>query len=96
MTRPEDERDPEAEADFDRELAKMMSEGVETRKERRTTAFDLPLPMRRVQKELQHTEDTTHDMAPVPAGTIKFSLMSKRGNKPQVLSLFLSSSHTLT
>lgn len=32
VTRPEEERDPEAEAEFDRELARMMSESLDSRK----------------------------------------------------------------
>ncbi|TIA31563.1 ARM repeat-containing protein [Aureobasidium pullulans] len=47
VTRPEDQRDPEADAEFDRELAKMMAEGVESRKFDRKPVFDVPLPMRK-------------------------------------------------
>ncbi|KAG9885013.1 ARM repeat-containing protein, partial [Aureobasidium melanogenum] len=45
VTRPEDQRDPEADAEFDRELAKMMAESVESRKFDRKPVFDVPLPM---------------------------------------------------
>ncbi|THX40370.1 ARM repeat-containing protein [Aureobasidium pullulans] len=47
VTRPEDQRDPEADAEFDRELAKMMAESVESRKFDRKPVFDVPLPMRK-------------------------------------------------
>ncbi|CAD0110440.1 unnamed protein product, partial [Aureobasidium uvarum] len=45
VTRPEDHRDPEADAEFDRELAKMMADSVESRKFDRKPVFDVPLPM---------------------------------------------------
>ncbi|KAG9950781.1 ARM repeat-containing protein, partial [Aureobasidium melanogenum] len=45
VTRPEDQRDPEADAEFDRELAKMMADSVESRKFDRKPVFDVPLPM---------------------------------------------------
>lgn len=85
VTRQEEERDPEADADFDRELAKMMTESVESRKFERKTLFDVPLPMRR------KAEATNGDevLAAAPSSTefspstVKFSLLSKRGNRQQ-------------
>ena len=92
VTRPEDERDPEAEAEFDRELAKMMSESIETRKtERPRQNFDIALPMRRIPQR-DGTSAMQHDdrESELPTrDTTKFSLLSKRGNKPQVDNDFL-------
>lgn len=96
VTRPEDQRDPEAEADFDRELAKMMSESVEARKFDRKTMFDVPLPMRRTaQRDASHDDSRANSPKPgeerAPAaqngdgaGTMKFALLSKKGNRQQV------------
>lgn len=85
----ENERDPEADADFDRELAKMMSESVESRKFERKPLFDVPLPMRRTHiRESAAATDDSENEAPAPPAvapsTMKFSLLSKRGNRQQV------------
>ena len=96
VTRPEDERDPEAEAEFDRELAKLMSESVESRKFERKPVFDVPLPMRRARDTAAVAEDSGSE-APVQAptlNTVKFSLLSKRGNKNQTRSIDLPSDST--
>jgi len=98
VTRPSDandQRDPEAEADFDRELAKLMAESVESRKFERKTMFDVPLPMRRNVRDVSAAANTaldgSDDEAPTPKietpeqiGTMKFALLSKRGNRQQV------------
>jgi regulator of nonsense transcripts 2 len=86
VTRKEDERDPEADAEFDRELQKMMAEGAESRKFERKQIFDVPLPMRRkdastVADEQPGTPDLPE--APITPSTMKFSLLSKRGNRQQ-------------
>ncbi|KAF1968136.1 ARM repeat-containing protein [Bimuria novae-zelandiae CBS 107.79] len=96
VTRPEDERDPEAEAEFDRELAKLMSESVESRKFERKPVFDVPLPMRRAREAAVAAEDGgTETPAPtVPTNMVKFSLLSKRGNKNQTRSIDLPSDST--
>ncbi|GAB7349009.1 hypothetical protein MBLNU459_g7982t1 [Dothideomycetes sp. NU459] len=92
VTRPEDQRDPEADADFDRELAKMMAGELESRKFERKPIFDVPLPMRRAGKETtaaaaednQEAQAPAPDPAPAPViNTMKFSLLSKRGNRQQ-------------
>lgn len=89
VTRPEDQRDPEAEADFDRELAKLMAESVESRRTERKPMFDVPLPMRRTVRDATNTpvEDSGGE-SPAPAtpgpGTMKFALLSKKGNRQQV------------
>ncbi|KAH3911796.1 hypothetical protein HBI56_139140 [Parastagonospora nodorum] len=97
VTRPEDERDPEADAEFDRELAKLMSESAESRKFERKPVFDVPLPMRRAREATVNAEDSGNEapVAPVmPSNTVKFSLLSKRGNKTQTRSIDLPSDST--
>lgn len=90
VTRPEDQRDPEADAEFDRELAKMMAESVESRKFDRKTMFDVPLPMRRTVRDATTAEEAPGDVeSPAPGnanggGTMKFALLSKKGNRQQV------------
>lgn len=85
VTRPEDQRDPEADAEFDRELAKMMAESVESRKFDRKPMFDVPLPMRRTAKDISSSaDDATDSTAPAGgANTMKFALLSRKGNRQQ-------------
>lgn len=101
VTRQEDERDPEADAEFDRELAKLMTESAESRKFERKPVFDVPLPMRRARDATANPEDSGVEVAPTPAPsradpvpTMKFSLLSKRGNKQQTRSIDLPSDST--
>lgn len=91
VTREEEQRDPEADAEFDRELAKLMAESVESRKFERKPMFDVPLPMRRAQREtvVQPGGDDSDGESPAPppangGQTMKFALLSKRGNRQQV------------
>lgn len=98
VTRPEDQRDPEADAEFDRELAKMMSDSVESRKFDRKPIFDVPLPMRRGRDIPTASTTSTEDNQEQPsaltgAGTMKFALLSKRGNRQQASSRSPSSYH---
>ncbi|KAH6629635.1 nonsense-mediated mRNA decay factor [Boeremia exigua] len=96
VTRQEEERDPEVEAEFDRELAKLMSESADSRKYDRKPVFDMPLPMRRAREAATNPEDGVSE-APVPiapSNTMKFSLLSKRGNKTQTRSIDLPSDST--
>jgi regulator of nonsense transcripts 2 len=51
VTREEEEIDPEYEAEFEREYAKMMAESLESRKFERKQQFDLPLPVRAKTRE---------------------------------------------
>lgn len=92
VTRHEEERDPEAEAEFDRELAKMMSESLDSRKFERKPLFDVPLPMRRAQREAVPTSNDSGNertARPPNANTTAFSLMTKKGNRQQVNPLTL-------
>ena len=83
VTRQEEERDPEAEAEFDREFEKMMAESMESRKFERKGVFDIPLPMKRSGREA--ALETPPPEAPNPTNnTMAFSLMTKKGNKQQV------------
>ncbi len=90
VTRQEEEIDPEDEADFEREYAKMMAESLESRKHERKATFDVPLPMRRKEintaNEPWAEEPTTSST--IPPGTIAFSRLTKRGNRQQVKNVF--------
>ncbi|WPG97599.1 ARM repeat-containing protein [Acrodontium crateriforme] len=97
VTRPDDQRDPEADAEFDRELAKLMAESVESRKFDRKTLFDVPLPMRRTVRDATSSVPEDHSSevsAPAPEArpeTMKFALLSKKGNRQQTRSIDLPS-----
>ncbi|KAL8900315.1 MAG: hypothetical protein Q9192_001138 [Flavoplaca navasiana] len=86
VTRQVEERDPEADAEFDRELAKMMSESLESRKFERKALFDVPLPMRRAREAAPTGDDSGNEGSRTPpnAQTTAFSLMTKKGNRQQV------------
>lgn len=85
VTRPEEEElDPEAEADFDRELAKMMSESVEVRRSERRPMLDIAMPIRRAPQPNGVSQDSSEALPNPAPETVKFSLLSKRGNRPQV------------
>ena len=69
----------------------MMAESVESRKFDRKPMFDVPLPMRRTARDTAVVaEDNVEEVkAPQPpqvngAGTMKFALLSKKGNRQQV------------
>ncbi|PVH86017.1 ARM repeat-containing protein [Cadophora sp. DSE1049] len=97
VTREEEEVDPEDEADFDRELAKLMAESLDSRKHERKPTFDVPLPMRRKENapnpgipgNESWTDDSTSGNA--NAGTMAFSLLTKRGNRQQTRTVALPS-----
>lgn len=86
VTRHEEQFDPEAEAEFEREYAKMMAESLESRKFDRKPLFDVPLPMRRKEREVIPQTDSTGESAAAsaPPNTMAFSLLTKRGNRQQV------------
>ncbi|KAI1079092.1 ARM repeat-containing protein [Whalleya microplaca] len=89
VTRKEEEVDPEDEADFEREYAKMMSESLESRKFDRKPLFDVPLPVRskKTDAEGANGEDAPSMMA--------FSLLTKKGNRQQTRTVALPSDSTL-
>ena len=84
VTRQEEEIDPEDEADFEREYAKMMAESLDSRKFERKQQFDLPLPVRPKTREASagnENVDVGHENA---GNTMAFSLLTKKGNRQQV------------
>jgi regulator of nonsense transcripts 2 len=87
VTRQEEERDPEVEAEFDREYEKMMVESADSRRFERKAIFDIPLPMKRPARENVSAEFPGEMEVPepvAPSKTMAFSLMTKKGNKQQV------------
>ncbi|KAI9054790.1 hypothetical protein LZ554_001937 [Drepanopeziza brunnea f. sp. 'monogermtubi'] len=100
VTRQEEEVDPEDEAEFDRELAKLMAESLDSRKHERKPAFDVPLPMRRKENPSINTtpssESWTEESSTgnAPTGTMAFSLLTKRGNRQQTRTVALPSDST--
>ena len=63
----------------------MQSESIDSRKFDRKPLFDVPLPMRRAQREKATTaDDSPTEDASAPANTVAFSLMTKKGNRQQV------------
>lgn len=85
VTRQEQEYDPEGEADFDQAFEKMMAESLDSRKFERKALFDVPLPMRRGQRETSAVaDDITDSGVQTPPNTMSFALMTKRGNRQQV------------
>lgn len=85
VTRQQEELDPEAEAEFDRELAKMMSESLDSRKFDRKPMFDVPLPMRRAIRDTSTAGDESPtEGTSTPPNTMAFSLMTKKGNRQHV------------
>ena len=85
MTREEEQLDPEAEADFDQAFERMMAESLDSRKFERKAVFDVPLPIRRGQREAPSSgeEAVERDVQTTP-DTMAFALMTKRGNRQQV------------
>jgi regulator of nonsense transcripts 2 len=90
FNRQKDERDPEVDAEFDRELAKLMSDSMDSRKLERKTLFDVPLPMRKTQRQgdANISDDQQVELPVEGPRVVKFSLLTKRGNRQQVLQSF--------
>ncbi|PGH15404.1 hypothetical protein AJ80_05588 [Polytolypa hystricis UAMH7299] len=94
VTRQEEERDPEAEAEFDRAFEKMMAESMESRKFERKAMFDVPLPMRRTARDASAAEEgavASGEIKQPQTNTMAFSLMTKKGNKQQTRTIDLPS-----
>ncbi|CAD6443564.1 c635a1e3-da21-4ad5-8db7-3a477b4005c8 [Sclerotinia trifoliorum] len=94
VTRQEEEIDPEDEADFEREYAKMMAESLDSRKFERKATFDVPLPMRRKDRETTNSSDLPKETSSAngpSGGTMAFSLLTKRGNRQQTRTVALPS-----
>ncbi|KAK6507741.1 hypothetical protein TWF481_006163 [Arthrobotrys musiformis] len=105
-SRPQEYRDPEAEADFDREFAKLMAESLESRKFERKTVFDVPLPIKKsivvptapppgvITMSMLEEEEEEPPLPPQRPGIMTFSLLTKRGNKQQTRDIELPSDST--
>lgn len=83
VTRQEEAVDPEDEADFEREYAKMMAESLESRKFERKPLFDVPLPVRPKARESSTVAGLDQEPA-APSNKMAFSLLTKKGNRQQV------------
>ena len=85
VTREEGHVDPEAEAEFEQAFERMMAESLDSRKFERKSQFDVPLPIRKVQRNaMEPVEDESEPSIVAAPNTMAFSLMTKRGNRPQV------------
>ncbi|KAK6537369.1 hypothetical protein TWF694_011561 [Orbilia ellipsospora] len=107
-SRPQEYRDPEAEADFDREFAMLMAESLESRKFERKTVFDVPLPIKKsivaptiaqppgviTMSMIEDDEDEAPPPPPQKPGIMTFSLLTKKGNKQQTREIELPSDST--
>ncbi|KAK4450704.1 regulator of nonsense transcripts 2 [Podospora aff. communis PSN243] len=91
VTRQEEEIDPEDEADFEREYAKMMAESLESRKSERKQQFDLPLPVRPKVREHTAGGESAEGVTENPGTTMAFSLLTKKGNRQQTRTVALPS-----
>ncbi|KAK4207334.1 regulator of nonsense transcripts 2 [Rhypophila decipiens] len=92
VTREEDDINPEEEADFEREYAKMMAESLESRKSERKQGFDIPIPVRTKARDAAAGNDAVDaGQESAPAGTMAFALLTKRGNRQQTRTLELPS-----
>ncbi len=92
VTRKAEEIDPEDEAEFEREYAKMMAESLESRKFDRKPLFDVPLPVRGKARDASSGNDAETNDGEKGPSTMAFSLLTKKGNRQQVgfpLSIFL-------
>ncbi|KAI5866676.1 ARM repeat-containing protein [Durotheca rogersii] len=96
VTRQSEQVDPEDAADFDRELSKLMSEGIESRKFDRRALLDVPLPVRPKTRDLSSTTeaDNVNGESAAPS-TMAFSLLTKKGNRQQTRTVELPSDSTL-
>ncbi|KIV84145.1 hypothetical protein, variant 1 [Exophiala sideris] len=92
VLRQEEQLDPEAEADFDREFEKMMAESLNSRKFERRAQFDVPLPIRKVQRPpIEPVDEEPKTPVETQPNTMAFSLMTKKGNRQQTRTIELPS-----
>ncbi|PHH71135.1 hypothetical protein CDD80_5494 [Ophiocordyceps camponoti-rufipedis] len=89
VTRQEEMIDPQEEAEFEREYAKMMAESLESRKFERKQLFDVPLPVRP-----KNRDGPTSIQGDDAGNTMAFSLLTKRGNRQQTRTVELPSDST--
>lgn len=91
VTREEGQIDPEDEADFEREFAKMMAESLDSRKTERKQQFDLPLPLRSKPREALAGNEPIESAGESLGGMMAFSLLTKKGNRQQTRTVELPS-----
>lgn len=66
----------------------MMAESLDSRKFERKAQFDVPLPIRKVQRsQAEPIDEESQTKNETSSDTMVFSLMTKKGNRQQV-SLF--------
>ncbi|KAI0505549.1 MIF4G domain-containing protein [Xylaria bambusicola] len=94
VTKKAEEFDPEAEAEFDREFAKMMAESLESRKFDRKPMFDVPLPLRSKTTRDHSLSTDLEEQNGDGASTMAFSLLTKKGNRQQTRNVVLPSDST--
>jgi regulator of nonsense transcripts 2 len=90
---PEEVRDEDEDADFEREFSKMMQESIESKKnERKPVVFDVAVPGRVKLSSSVVSEDFGN------SDSVMFTLLTKKGNKQQVRSFLclLIRTHSLT
>ena len=81
---PEEIRDEDAEADFEREFSRMMQDSIESRRnERKPVAFDVAVPGRVKFSNSGAVEDVDG------RDSVMFTLLTKKGNKQQVKSFLI-------
>ncbi|KAL3955272.1 hypothetical protein ACCO45_010835 [Purpureocillium lilacinum] len=95
VTRQEETVDPEDDADFEREYAKMMAESLESRKFERKPLFDVPLPVRPKNREASAAGPQSEEAPPASSSTMAFALLTKKGNRQQTRTVELPSDSTL-
>lgn len=61
----------------------MMAESLESRKFERKQLFDVPLPVRSKNREASSSDQASSE--PSPANTMAFALLTKKGNRQQVI-----------
>ncbi len=62
-----------------------MAESLDSRKFERKAVFDVPLPIRRAQRDTPTaTEEVVEQDVQQPPNTMAFALMTKKGNRQQV------------
>lgn len=85
-----DEGDMEARSDFDREFAKMLADTADSRRERKTAPpiFDTAVP------HIKRNADGS-EQSPAALGNMAFTLLSKKGNRPQVRNVHRQSCYVL-
>ncbi|KAK5072861.1 mRNA decay protein [Lithohypha guttulata] len=84
VVREQEKIDPEAEAEFDREFAAIMVESLGERKNERQNRFDVPLPVRKAQRNIaEPIEEGSNLGNDAPVHTMAFQLMTKKGNRQQ-------------